>query len=346
MELRSTCVTSGIDRYNKTRFWPSGSKLAGWHPTPLFFCAKLIFLCLVVSQLVAEEAGPVLEARGKPNIVIILADDMGYSDLGRYGGEIATPHLDSQAKNGLRFIQFYNTARCWPTRGALLTSYYAQQINRDALPGMGGVVQGTRQSWARLLPDFLKPAGYRSYHSGKWHIDGKLELAWQRQTDSFTELVKKTTDVEKPKAEKAKKTQNEQALNKPISYTTAADGVADDLIQVVQKQSVAWNRGDIAEFMSPYWKDERLTFSSGGKTKRGWQATYENYKKNYPDSKTMGKLTFSELETQELGPDAILMLGTWHLDRDEPVGGNFSLIWKRIDGKWVIVHDHSSALKP
>ena len=122
-----------------------------------------------------------------------------------------------------------------------------------------------------------------------------------------------------------------------------ADGVAADLIHVVQKQAIAWNRGDLAEFMSPYWKDERLTFSSGGKTKRGWQATYDNYKKNYPDSKTMGKLTFSELETQELGPDAMLILGTWHLDREEPVGGNFSLVWKRIDGKWVIVHDHSSA---
>ncbi len=134
----------------------------------------LISFCLFVCQLVAEDKGPALQARAKPNIVFILADDMGYSDLGCYGGEIATPRLDSLAKNGLRFIQFYNTSRCWPTRGALLTSYYAQQINRDALPGMGGGAQGTRQSWARLLPDFLKPAGYRSYHSGKWHVDGKV----------------------------------------------------------------------------------------------------------------------------------------------------------------------------
>ena len=75
---------------------------------------------------------------------------------------------------GLRFTQFYNTARCWPTRGALLTGYYAQQIHRDALPELRGGVAGVRQQWARLLPDFLKPAGYRSYHSGKWHIDGKV----------------------------------------------------------------------------------------------------------------------------------------------------------------------------
>jgi arylsulfatase len=105
--------------------------------------------------------------------VFILADDLGYSDLGCYGGEIATPNLDSLASNGLRFTQFYNTARCWPSRAALLTGYYAQEVNRDALPAFGGGMRGARQPWARLLPDFLKPAGYRCYHSGKWHLDGK-----------------------------------------------------------------------------------------------------------------------------------------------------------------------------
>lgn len=110
----------------------------------------------------------------KPNIIFILADDLGYSDVGCYGGEIATPHLDSLAKGGLRFTQFYNTGRCWPSRAALLTGYYAQQIHRDRLPKSKDKSNGSRQTWARLLPDFLKPAGFRSYHSGKWHIDGKV----------------------------------------------------------------------------------------------------------------------------------------------------------------------------
>ena len=123
-------------------------------------------------------------AAERPNIVFILADDLGYSDLGCYGSEIETPNLDSLAKNGLRFTQFYNTARCWPTRGALMTGYYAQQIHRDALPNLGGGGQGVRQKWARLLPDFLKPAGYRCYHSGKWHIDGKvLDGGFDRSLD-------------------------------------------------------------------------------------------------------------------------------------------------------------------
>jgi arylsulfatase A-like enzyme len=125
-----------------------------------------------------------LAAADRPNIVFILADDLGYSDLGCYGGEIATPNLDSLAQSGLRFTQFYNTARCWPTRGALLTGYYAQQIHRDKLPEAAGGAQGVRQKWARLLPDFLKSAGYRSYHSGKWHIDGKvLECGFDRSLD-------------------------------------------------------------------------------------------------------------------------------------------------------------------
>ncbi|MFY7819089.1 MAG: arylsulfatase [Akkermansiaceae bacterium] len=115
-----------------------------------------------------------LGAAPKPNILMILADDLGYSDLGCYGGEIATPNLDALAKNGIRFTQFYNTARCWPTRAALLTGYYAQQIHRDALPSVRGGVMGKRQSWAPLIPHDLAKAGYRSYHSGKWHIDGKV----------------------------------------------------------------------------------------------------------------------------------------------------------------------------
>jgi len=73
----------------------------------------------------------------------------------------------------LRFTQFYNTARCWPSRAALLTGYYAQQVRRDVVPGVASGGRGIRPVWAPLLPEMLRPLGYRSYHSGKWHIDGR-----------------------------------------------------------------------------------------------------------------------------------------------------------------------------
>ncbi len=106
-----------------------------------------------------------------PNVLLILADDLGFSDVGCYGGEIATPTLDALASDGLRYTQFYNTARCWPTRAALLTGYYAQEVGFDSIPGEPNRGQRKRPSWAHLLPEYLKPLGYRSYHSGKWHLD-------------------------------------------------------------------------------------------------------------------------------------------------------------------------------
>jgi arylsulfatase A-like enzyme len=135
-----------------------------------FFCLSKLSLLLCLTGFTD---GIWLSAK-KPNFLFILTDDLGYSDLGCYGSEIETPNLDKLAANGLRYSQFYNTGRCWPTRSSLLTGYYAQQIRRDVIVGTKGGGQGKRPTWAPLLPEFLKPMGYRSYHSGKWHIDGKV----------------------------------------------------------------------------------------------------------------------------------------------------------------------------
>src|ERR1041385_8041261 len=98
-------------------------------------------------QFLAASASVALlggQQRKRPNILLILADDLGYSDLGCYGGEIATPNLDRLASNGVRFTQFYSTARCWPTRAALLSGYYPQQIRMDP-------PRGPLPAWTRLL---------------------------------------------------------------------------------------------------------------------------------------------------------------------------------------------------
>lgn len=103
--------------------------------------------------------------KGKPNFLIIIADDMGYSDAGCYGGDIQTPNIDGLAAGGLRFTQCYSTGRCWPSRTSLLTGYYPQQVRMDP-------PQGRLPAWTRVIPHYLKPLGYRCYHSGKWHLMG------------------------------------------------------------------------------------------------------------------------------------------------------------------------------
>ena len=110
-------------------------------------------------------AADVAKPRGKPNFLVIVADDMGFSDAGCYGGEIQTPNLDTLASNGIRFTQVYSTGRCWPSRACIMTGFYAQQVRMDP-------PRGRLPAWARVAPHYLKPLGYRSYHSGKWHVRG------------------------------------------------------------------------------------------------------------------------------------------------------------------------------
>jgi len=113
----------------------------------------------------------------RPNIVVMMADDMGYSDLGCYGGEIDTPRIDALAEGGVRFRQFYNAARCCPTRASLLTGLYPHQTgmghmtNDFGLPGYRGDLN--RKSVT--LAEVLRPAGYATLMSGKWHVTPEVE---------------------------------------------------------------------------------------------------------------------------------------------------------------------------
>src|SRR4051812_43505527 len=138
--------------------------------------ARLIALAALVLVAVAPRASIAADTKPRPpNIVILLADDMGFSDLGCFGSEIETPAIDKLAAGGVRFTQFYNTGRCWPTRASIMTGLDAHQahmampLGPKAPPGYTGVMVKSQP----MIPELLAAAGYRTYHVGKWHIDNR-----------------------------------------------------------------------------------------------------------------------------------------------------------------------------
>lgn len=112
----------------------------------------------------------------RPNIILIMSDDMGWSDLGCYGSEIATPHLDALAARGVRFTQFYNTGRCCPTRASLLTGLYPHQAGIGHMMDDRGLdaYRGDLNRRCVTIAEVLRTAGYRTYVSGKWHVTKKI----------------------------------------------------------------------------------------------------------------------------------------------------------------------------
>ncbi|UCG48433.1 MAG: sulfatase-like hydrolase/transferase [Phycisphaerales bacterium] len=108
----------------------------------------------------------------RPNIILIMSDDMGFSDIGCYGGEIQTPNLGRLAANGLRFTQFYNTARCCPTRASLMTGLYQHQAGIGHMTGDKGYdsYRGDLNNRSVTIAEVLRQAGYRTYMTGKWHV--------------------------------------------------------------------------------------------------------------------------------------------------------------------------------
>ncbi len=148
----------------------------------------------------SQDQGQHMAEKAAPNIIVIMADDMGFSDIGCYGGEIKTPNLDRLAQNGVRYSQFYNAARCCPTRASLLTGVYPHQA------GMGWMTnanlgtpayQGDLSKNVATIAEVLRTANYNTYMTGKWHISntrkdhGGVKDNWplQRGFDRYFGIV-------------------------------------------------------------------------------------------------------------------------------------------------------------
>src|SRR6202035_815418 len=136
------------------------------------------------------------------------------------------------------------------------------------------------------------------------------------------------------------------ASAKPLPESAkAADKAA--ILAVLTAQQNDWNKGNIRGFMEGYWNSSELTFAGTRGFTRGWQPVMSRYEKNYADKAAMGTLDFSELEIRQLGQDAALVLGKWHLQRQAgDVGGIFTLVFQRFPEGWRIIHDHTTQSLP
>jgi ketosteroid isomerase-like protein len=129
-----------------------------------------------------------------------------------------------------------------------------------------------------------------------------------------------------------------------LTNTVSAQSKDEQAIRsLIEEQRLAWNAGDKEKYMQGYWQSDSLMFIGKSGITYGWQKTLDNYKKGYPDTAAMGKLDFDLLEVKRLSVMYFFVVGKWHLTRSiGNVGGHFTLLFKKVKNKWVIVADHSS----
>lgn len=224
---------------------------------------------------------------GRPNILLILADDMGFSDIGCYGGEVHTPNLDRLANHGVRFSQFYNGARCCPTRASLLTGLYAHQAGIGHMVGDRGypAYQGYLNETCVTIAEALKPAGYRTLMSGKWHV-GEQRPHWptDRGFDRYFGLISGGANYFDPTKTKAKGVKRTLALDDrpytpPKEGFYMTDAFTDHAVEFLDEQGA----GETPFFLYlPYtaphwplhaWPEDIAKYK--GKYRKGWDKLRE-----------------------------------------------------------------------
>ena len=129
----------------------------------------------------------------------------------------------------------------------------------------------------------------------------------------------------------------------PVLYSFAQSTEESAIRQTLGEQVQAWNEGNIGRFMKTYWENDSLLFIGKSGITYGWQNTLNNYKKNYPDTIAMGKLSYNILRISRLSPEYFYVVGKFHLQRSiGDLNGHYDLLFRKINGRWVIIADHSS----
>jgi arylsulfatase len=197
----------------------------------------------------------------RPNILLILNDDMGYSDIGCYGGEVDTPNLDRLARNGLRFSQFYNTARCSPSRASLLTGLHPHQTGIGILTYDSGPegYAGNLNRKCATIPEVLKPAGYRSYLSGKWHVSSNLVEptdSWpmQRGFDDFYGTIIGAGSFYDPNTLTRRNENVEHEARAPGFFYT--DAISDEAVKMLRRHQAEHAGTPFFQYVAytaPHW---------------------------------------------------------------------------------------------
>jgi arylsulfatase A-like enzyme len=221
----------------------------------------MLFLSLGLYQITSGQQ----KLANRPNIVIILADDMGYSDIGCFGSEIPTPNLDMLAKGGVRLTQFYNNARCCPTRASLLTGLYPHQagvgrmaedpevpnVHDEGVDGYRGYISKNTVT----LAEVLKNAGYHTYMTGKWHVGMHGQEKWplQRGFEKFYGILCGGSSYLKPFPPRGITTDNgEMQYDFPNDYYTT-DAFADNAVKYINGQKDKNPFFLYLAFNAPHW---------------------------------------------------------------------------------------------
>lgn len=199
------------------------------YSTGLVF-AFTLFLSLPTNGGLAQ-TDPATHSKTRPNIIVILVDDMGFSDIGCYGSEIETPHIDALASGGLRFTQFYNQGRCCPTRASLLTGLQPHQVGIGHMTeppertlGITGPYQGFLNNNCTTLASVLKQSGYQTMMTGKWHLGYARQDTWptQRGFDRYYGCIAGGVNYFKPSGNRFISEGNERVETGDDFYATDA----------------------------------------------------------------------------------------------------------------------------